>query len=396
MIYAVIGSHFGDEGKGLATDYFASKSANTLVVRHNGGAQSGHTVEDEKRRFIFHELSSGSFRGADTYWAATFFPDIFKLKDELTAFYETAGFTPRIFASPGCSITTIDDILINMLLESSRGKNRHGSCGMGINEAFLRSKAGFSITLEELSRLDEAALFNKLTDFRNEYTSARLKELSDEYNRDNIYYEMLSDSVILSNFSHEVNNNKKYVTALYAPDILFPQYENVIFETGQGLRLDAEFKENYPNVTASRTGLTNIQDILKNADMKLDEVIYVSRSYLTKHGAGDFPNEDKSLKDMFNLSDNTNTPNEWQGTLRYSAFDSPQDFIRVIKEDKKICPYPVKASLMITHLNKTGKKMIFRDAHTDIENFIASDIIKSEFDTFYLSESRYADDIYLY
>jgi len=41
---AIIGSNFGDEGKGLLTDYFASKQSDSLVVRFNGGAQASHTV----------------------------------------------------------------------------------------------------------------------------------------------------------------------------------------------------------------------------------------------------------------------------------------------------------------------------------------------------------------
>ena len=68
-IKAVIGKNFGDEGKGLATDYLAmlSKRAghSCIVVRHNGGAQAGHTVEASGKRFIFREISSGTLRGAD-------------------------------------------------------------------------------------------------------------------------------------------------------------------------------------------------------------------------------------------------------------------------------------------------------------------------------------------
>ena len=59
-IKAVIGKNFGDEGKGLATDYLAmlSKRAghSCIVVRHNGGAQAGHTVEASGKRFIFREF----------------------------------------------------------------------------------------------------------------------------------------------------------------------------------------------------------------------------------------------------------------------------------------------------------------------------------------------------
>ena len=43
-IYAVIGANFGDEGKGLVTNKLAEKLTNAIVVRHNGGAQAGHTV----------------------------------------------------------------------------------------------------------------------------------------------------------------------------------------------------------------------------------------------------------------------------------------------------------------------------------------------------------------
>ena len=53
-IRAVIGKGFGDEGKGLVTDLYCSKSPNALVIKHNGGAQAGHTVETGGKRFVFH------------------------------------------------------------------------------------------------------------------------------------------------------------------------------------------------------------------------------------------------------------------------------------------------------------------------------------------------------
>ena len=77
-ITAVVGKNFGDEGKGLATDYLSMLSQKAdrscIVVRHNGGAQAGHTVERKDKRFVFRELSSGSMRGAVTFWAETFIP----------------------------------------------------------------------------------------------------------------------------------------------------------------------------------------------------------------------------------------------------------------------------------------------------------------------------------
>lgn len=68
----VIGANFGDEGKGLMTDYFANEAKkqgkSCLVVCHNGGSQRGHTVVSPSGiRHVFHHFGSGSFEGADTY-----------------------------------------------------------------------------------------------------------------------------------------------------------------------------------------------------------------------------------------------------------------------------------------------------------------------------------------
>ena len=77
-VKVVIGANFGDEGKGLMTDYFAGqardKGETCLVVCSNGGAQRGHTVrvttEEQSEsdiRHVFHHFGSGALEGAATY-----------------------------------------------------------------------------------------------------------------------------------------------------------------------------------------------------------------------------------------------------------------------------------------------------------------------------------------
>ena len=73
----VIGANYGDEGKGLMTDYFAAQGAEqgkrVLVVTSNGGAQRGHTVTlPDGRRHVFHHFGSGTFAGADTFLCRNF------------------------------------------------------------------------------------------------------------------------------------------------------------------------------------------------------------------------------------------------------------------------------------------------------------------------------------
>ena len=176
-VIAVIGANFGDEGKGLAVDSFCAGSAQALVVRHNGGAQAGHTVETEDKRFVFHQLSSGSFRGADTLLAKTFLPDLYKLEEEILAFRDVSGFSPRVYADHRARVTVIDDILLNMALETSRGRNRHGSCGMGINEAVLRNEAGFWLTVGKVAGMSAGELASELFRIRREYVIPILSSL---------------------------------------------------------------------------------------------------------------------------------------------------------------------------------------------------------------------------
>lgn len=386
MIIAIIGANYGDEGKGLVTDYFASQSSSCLVVRHNGGAQSGHTVEIGNKRFVFHELSSGSFRHADTYWSDTFTPDLYKLGTEIEAFSGIVGFVPKIFCSRKAAITTIDDVLLNMLLETSRGDKRHGSCGMGINEADLRNKAGFSITVGDVASGTDADFYRRLSVIREAYTATRLDAygLSDLRNCE--YFDLLQDDSVLRNYAETVMCNLAYVTIADEEDSLLSNYADLIFETGQGLRLDAENRSEWPHVTASRTGLSNILDILARNGRTLDQAVYVTRTYLTRHGAGPFDGESEELSSRF--SDKTNTENPWQGSIRYARFRESETLRKPIREDLAQCPYPVSSTLFVTHLNETDDCMLFSDGDRKICEFLCEDLTRSLFERAMLSRSK--------
>ena len=71
-VTVIIGANYGDEGKGLTTDFIAhneiEQGKQTIVVCSNGGAQRGHTVElSDGRRHVFHHFGSGTLAGAETY-----------------------------------------------------------------------------------------------------------------------------------------------------------------------------------------------------------------------------------------------------------------------------------------------------------------------------------------
>lgn len=395
-IYVVIGKNFGDEGKGLAVDYLAMQNPEerTLVIRHNGGAQSGHTVDLPEKRFVFHELSSGSFRGADTLWADTYFPDLYKLGEELEDFRALAGFVPRIYAQPGAQITLIDDVLLNMAAEEARGATRHGSCGMGIYEAQLRGEAGFAITLDELIRMNRAELVERLQEIRAKYLPDRLQALNLSKGSLGEYGELLKDTNVLINVATQILENLDYVQPVENMAQFMNGYEQVIFENGQGLLLDSENETFTPHVTASRTGLHHPCAFLKRYDLWPDEVIYVTRSFVTRHGAGPLPYECSREELVIIQPDATNVENPWQGRLRFARHGTVEEFVLPVTEDLQVLkeyqmPMPCR-SLMITHLNETGGSIVMQDQECPVEEFCRNTRIKQHFDKFYLSASPYA------
>ena len=390
---AVIGKNFGDEGKGLATDFLCLNGTKNLVVRANGGAQSGHTVETGTKRFVFHELSSGSFRHADTYWASTYHPDFYKLAEEIEEFRAVGGFMPHVYASENAGITTILDVILNMAFETARGAGRHGSCGMGIYECGLREQAGYKITVGDVIKLGVEGLIHKLLEIRENYVPKRLKEEGLALESLGEYTQLLRDDNIVINYAKTVHNNLKWVETVESEKDFFNEYDQVIFENGQGLLLDSECKRFYPNVTGSRTGLANIALILNNVGEKLDEVLYVSRSYVTRHGAGELPCECKVSEIPGMITDVTNQPNEWQGTLRFGFHESVEEFVRPVEEDIKTLDYRPKLSLLLTHLNETDGRVLFAGGEMNFDEFEENSLIKKTFEKMYLSEDKYAENI---
>ena len=239
---AVIGKNFGDEGKGLATDFLCDKAYKNLVVRANGGAQSGHTVETKTKRFVFHELSSASFRRVDTYWAKDFLPDLFKLEEELNAFKGLTGFAPKISAHPYCRIVTIDDVLTNMAAETARGKERHGSCGMGIYEAVVRSES-HPLYIKDVKGMTAESLYKTLKELREEYYPVRLKELlgaikEPEYcinhSKDfDEFLDLLNEDNVLRNAAEGICRGAEFIEL--KEHSFISEFDEVIFEFLAGL-----------------------------------------------------------------------------------------------------------------------------------------------------------------
>ena len=395
-VCVVIGKNFGDEGKGLAVDHLCAKG-DSLVIKHNGGAQAGHTVEIGEKRFVFHQLSAGSFRHCDTFWADTYFPDLYKLEEEAAQFCSISGFVPRIFADANTPVTLIDDVLINMLLETKRGSARHGSCGMGINEAYLRTKAGFGMTVSDFLSKSTKELTDEILNIRQEYVRKHLKECGihpDEETVPNLqeYLELLRSSNVVRNAVEEMQKNAdRHVSLAGDTEAFLRGRERIVFETGQGLLLDAEYKAYSPHLTMSRTGVYNPAHMALEKGLSLTEVIYVTRSYVTRHGAGPLPYECRREELCIREQDLTNIENPWQGSIRYGRHGNIQEFLAPVQGDLSelgLCQQEPRISLFITHLNETDHKMITSEGDIELEKFLRLPGISDLFQRIYLSDAR--------
>jgi adenylosuccinate synthase len=307
---AVIGANFGDEGKGLMTDYLASKSPHGITVRFNGGAQAGHTVvTPDGTRHVFNHIGAGTFAGQTTFLSRFFITNPIIFFKEYKVLSENFMGKIDIVADPAGLVTTPYDMLINQIVEDFRGKNRHGSVGIGIGETIERNlQPEYAITIADLNHPN---LRTRLDIIRREYVPIRLEKLGvTQYNNEYI----MSDG-ILENFVGECYTFCDNFIRIQDVSFLKGK-EGIVFEGAQGLLLDQDHRF-FPYVTRSKTGLANVLTLAEEAGITEIDTHYITRAYLTRHGAGPLPHE------IFwppypGIVDKTNIMNKYQGSLRFS------------------------------------------------------------------------------
>jgi len=316
-IKVVIGANWGDEGKGLFTDYFSSQYKDGIVVRFNGGSQASHTVTtSDGNRHAFSHFCSGTLSGLPSYLSSFFIanPILFRKEYEILSNFAK----PRVYLNKDCLVTTPYDMIINQIAEISRGNSKHGSCGLGFNETIERNK-NFDYRKISMGNLfDKNLITHALDSIRKYYIPMRLKSLGIT-SIPKIYQNLLTNHLIIDNYLDDIDFLLDNVNII--DDSVLNKYDSVIFEGAQGLRLDQSHKY-FPHVTRSNTGIKNVISILEESKLKYDnmEIIYATRPYLTRHGVGQFPNEVEG-KIYPRIEDLTNVPNAYQGTIRYGLLD---------------------------------------------------------------------------
>ncbi|MCL2430054.1 MAG: adenylosuccinate synthetase [Alphaproteobacteria bacterium] len=311
---AIIGANFGDEGKGLAVDAMIGRNPDAAVIRFNGGAQAGHTVvSPDGRRHVFSHFGAGSFRGAATFLSRFFVvqPHLFALESaELAA----TGLRPRVYIDPDAQVTTPFDVFINRWLEEARAGARHGSVGVGFGETLERAGRGHPLTVRDLG--DDRTVMETLHRIRDAWLPSRLASLGVPFTAER--RNAAADPAVVRRYVAKIDVLRNSTTP--APIDAVLTRPNLVFEGAQGLLLDMDRGLKFPHVTRSNTGLRNVLALAADAGIGNLDVVYMTRAYLTRHGAGPLPNEVPRLA-FADVVDPTNLSNSWQGALRFAPLD---------------------------------------------------------------------------
>ena len=335
----VIGANYGDEGKGLVTDYLCSRGPGAgVVVRFNGGAQAGHTVvTPEGVRHVHHHFGSGTLLGIPTFLSKYFVvnPIVYlkeadELKTKLTE-------PPIVYVDPQCKVTTFVDMIINQRKEEARGLQRHGSVGLGLHETMQRSQMeSMCITMADLWNFDRRRLEAKLQEACNKWFQFRTKSKRPLENADAMIDKFL-------------NGCQRFADQVHPAGIAQCAKLDPVFEGAQGLLLDQDNKANWPHVTHSKTGLHNAALLCGQMGVTDLQVFYVSRTYLTRHGAGPLPLEAADMR----FEDDTNRPHDYQGVLRFAPMEWDKLLQRIGADFDSIKPnWSSWFKLVLTHCDQ--------------------------------------------
>ncbi|MGB6153563.1 MAG: adenylosuccinate synthetase [Pricia sp.] len=355
----VIGLGFGDEGKGITTDFLCSQNPNAMVVRFSGGQQAAHTVMLDGKKHVHSSFASGALRGLPSYYSehCTVHPTLlFTEREELLA----KGGNTDFYVHPLSKITTPFDVWHNR----KNAKNlAHGTCGKGVGATMKRNEGPYKLYAIDLLAPEEI-LVQKLRAICSYYGLSNQKELLEEV------------AAFLSHIEALDWNIEGY-------DFL-KKYETLIFEGSQGVLLDMDHGI-FPNVTYANTSSKNAMEICRQLQIDNIEMYYATRCYLTRHGSGWMPDE-QPLK-LKNNEEETCTYNEFQKQLRTAPLD--YEVLNYALRTDAIYAASAKKNLVVTCLDqleftfrpeklKTRFDRVFGSYSPASENFKEITSIKSK------------------
>jgi adenylosuccinate synthase len=276
----IIGTQWGDEGKGKVVDLLTDKAA--AVVRFQGGHNAGHTLVIDGKQTVLHLIPSGILRDNVRCLignGVVLSPDA--LLEEIDMLEQ--GGVPasgRIGISESCPLILPYHIALDAAREKARGKKAIGTTGRGIGPAYEDKVSRRGIRLGEI--FDAAHISERLREVMD-YHNFALKNLF-EYGE--VDYQEVLDGLLVQ--AERLKPMVEDVTGTLHQ--LRKAGQNVMFEGAQGALLDIDHGT-YPYVTSSNTTAGGAATGTGVGPRYIDYVLGIVKAYTTRVGAGPFPTE---------------------------------------------------------------------------------------------------------
>ena len=277
---AIIGSQWGDEGKGKITDYLDEKA--DMIVRFQGGNNAGHTIIVDDKTFKLHGLPSGVVRpGKLAVIGNGVVVNLEELQEEIDQVLATGGSIDGLRISDRAHLIMNYHKKLDGAEEKYRGKNVVGTTKKGIGPAYQDKIARIGFRAGDL--LEEDVLRDKI-----QFILPYKKDVLDLMGAEPCQCTPESLFEKMKGWSDSIG---KYIcdTSVLINDAL-DNGGNVIFEGAQGAMLDIDHGT-YPYVTSSATcggGVCTGSGVAPN---RIDRVLGVVKAYTTRVGEGPFVTE---------------------------------------------------------------------------------------------------------
>lgn len=275
----VLGTQWGDEGKGKVVDLLTDKA--TAVVRFQGGHNAGHTLVIDGQKTALHLIPSGILReGVQCIIGngVVLAPDAL-LKEMQQLEDRGVPVRERLKISQACPLILPIHCALDQAREAKRGKAKIGTTGRGIGPAYEDKVSRRGLRLGDVFLPEFPEKLKELMEYHN-------FSLANYYGQEAISYEETLKQVLA--WGEELKDITVDTVSLVHD--LRESGANIMFEGAQGSLLDIDHGT-YPFVTSSNTTAGGVATGSGVGPMYLDYIMGITKAYTTRVGSGPFPTE---------------------------------------------------------------------------------------------------------
>jgi adenylosuccinate synthase len=276
----VIGTQWGDEGKGKIVDLLTDRAA--AVARFQGGHNAGHTLVIDGEKTVLHLIPSGILRdNVQCLIGNGVVLALDALIEEANALIESGvPVFERLRISPGCPLILPSHVALDVAREKARGTRAIGTTGRGIGPAYEDKVSRRALRVSDLFVREKfAAKLGEVLDFHNFL-------LKNYFRTDTIDFAKTLDEAL--EYAEVIAPVTADVTQILHD--LAAGGDSILFEGAQGSFLDIDHGT-YPFVTSSNTVAAAACTGTGVGPRNIDYVLGIVKAYTTRVGAGPFPTE---------------------------------------------------------------------------------------------------------